>query len=158
MSLNPVPQQPRKNRPDATRPHRRNASSHLRLSAAMESLVTCSKLFSFAREYVQDVDILFLSVSCLCFYEPVILSRAFPLRSHAGFGNGGRRFQLYRFWEPLTLNPKPLTLSVRLCFQLFGGAQRVSRVEARWATHRLHSSCFLGLPYRILNSNHKKEL
>ena len=24
-------------------------------------------------------------------------------------------------------------------------------------THRLHSSSFLGLPYRILNANHKKE-
>ena len=26
------------------------------------------------------------------------------------------------------------------------------------ATHRLHSSSFLGLPYRILYMNHKKEL
>ena len=25
-------------------------------------------------------------------------------------------------------------------------------------THRLHSSSFLGLPYRIRNINHKKEL
>ena len=25
-------------------------------------------------------------------------------------------------------------------------------------THRLHGSFFLGLPYRILNMNHKKEL
>ena len=26
------------------------------------------------------------------------------------------------------------------------------------STHRLHSSSFLGAPYRILNMNHKKEL
>ena len=25
-----------------------------------------------------------------------------------------------------------------------------------WCTHRLHSSSFLGLPYRILNINHRK--
>ena len=31
-------------------------------------------------------------------------------------------------------------------------------VEALRPTHRLHSSSFLGLPYRILNINHKKEL
>ena len=32
-------------------------------------------------------------------------------------------------------------------------------VEFRvWLTHRLHSSSFLGLPYRILDTIHKKEL
>ena len=36
--------------------------------------------------------------------------------------------------------------------------ERLGTVEGFGSTHRLHSSSFLGLPYRILNTNHKNEL
>ena len=34
----------------------------------------------------------------------------------------------------------------------------VTGARLKASTHRLQSSSFLGLPYRILNINHKKEL
>ena len=55
--------------------------------------------------------------------------------------------------------------SVVLCFLPFGLAclglrerQRWLRVQGLGFSHRLHGSCFWGLPYGILNMSHKKEL
>ena len=50
--------------------------------------------------------------------------------------------------EPSTLNPTP---QFRVSgFSVWGGGPHL--------THRPLSSSFLGLPHRILNMNHKKEL
>ena len=51
-----------------------------------------------------------------------------------------------------TLNPSTWSLSPEGVWTVCGSAQNLE------VTQRLHSSSFLGLPYRILNMNPKKEL
>ena len=81
-----------------------------------------------------------------------VLIRSF--RRISGFpvlGGGGRRGLLPAFTAVLLL---------LLCFpvsRMFILVCYTFKTKLS-PTHRLHSSSFLGLPYRILNINHKKEL
>ena len=58
-------------------------------------------------------------------------------------------------------------LNVKVREAMYPACRTITQVRAtskynkhdyKTSTHRLHNSSFLGLPYRILNMNHKKEL